>query len=302
MIWGKELFFVSLTLTYFPIILANQEHLIQVIGLLQHSVELLSNVSFSSSVQEADWYFKDKVKIAQFENHQPKFYKNHFEGRLELHHNGTILCIKDLRMEDSGKYTVHFIVSDTNYVKEFILMVYEPVPVPSIKIILEEQTSHWCNMSLNCFVPSNSSTFNYSWTYKHIKSVQELRTIGDAIHISLNYSWGMEFQCIVGNPADQKNVSKQARCYVTGLLKLTKDDDQTQATTNNSQRHILSAEVKEDGEEHLEQDLVYCETTISTVTPPSTEIQNFSWHKRDNHHVNPPPQKFKTLYTSLQRK
>ncbi|XP_072283975.1 CD48 antigen isoform X3 [Pyxicephalus adspersus] len=235
-------------------------------------------------------------------------------------------------MEDSGKYTVHFIVSDTNYVKEFILMVYEPVPVPSIKIILEEQTSHWCNMSLNCFVPSNSSTFNYSWTYKHIKSVQELRTIGDAIHISLNYSWGMEFQCIVGNPADQKNVSKQARCYVTGdttkrmyfflipllmialsflvlwkirkkgLLKLTKDDDQTQATTNNSQRHILSAEVKEDGEEHLEQDLVYCETTISTVTPPSTEIQNFSWHKRDNHHVNPPPQKFKTLYTSLQRK
>ncbi|XP_073466428.1 CD48 antigen-like [Aquarana catesbeiana] len=213
---GAELLF---GLLYFCMTCANQDHFVRVIGLLHQSVELPSSPSLPSPVQEINWNFRSKEKshkVAQIDNHQTKFYINQFNGRVKLLHNETTLHIKDLRMEDSGNYTVQFILIGEERYANFMLMVYEPVPDPSIMIVMEERTSHWCNVTLHCSVPTNSSPLNYNWIYKHTDSVYE--DSGDTIHISLNYSWDMKFQCIVHNPADWKNVSKQERCNAQGPM------------------------------------------------------------------------------------
>ncbi|XP_040187931.1 uncharacterized protein LOC120920083 [Rana temporaria] len=201
---------------------AIQDNVVQVIGLLHQSVELVpSNLWLPSPVQEVNWTFESKgklYKVAQFDNHQPRFYKEQFNGRMELLYDGTTLLIKDLRMEDSGNYTAQIILKKDDHIERFMLIVYEPVPDPSIMIVMEERTSHWCNATLHCSVPTNSSPLNYNWIYKNTDSVYE--ESGDTIHISLNYSWDMEFQCIVHNPADQKNVSKQERCYAQDHVRI----------------------------------------------------------------------------------
>lgn len=318
-------------LLYFCMTYANQDHFIPVIALLHQSVDISSSLSLPSPVQEVNWNFRSKEKshkIAQIDNHQTKFYINQFNGRLKLLHNGTTLHIRDLRMEDSGNYTVQFVVIEgTDRFEHFMLMVYEPVPDPSIMIVMDERTSPWCNATLYCSVPTNSSPLYYNWIYKHTDSVYE--DSGDTIHISLNYSWDMEFQCIVHNPADRKNVSKQERCNAhdgvagkrmsyaiiislllllfiilpwviwkirkKGSSKLTEDGDQADMANHGS-----SEEEEEHGSEQIQQEIntLYCETTLPNDNPTT---QTFAGHERDNH-VGPPPQKFKTLYTSYQRK
>ncbi|XP_073466432.1 CD48 antigen-like isoform X3 [Aquarana catesbeiana] len=302
---GTELLF---GLLYFCMTCANQDHFVRVIGLLHQSVELPSNLSLPSPVLEINWVFKSKeksYKVAQIDNHQTKFYINQFNGRLKLLHNGTTLHIKDLRMEDSGNYTVQFVlIGEEDRFQRFMLMLYEPVPDPVINSVMEERTSHWCNVTLQCSVPTNSSPLNYNWIYKHNDSVYE--DSGDTIHISLNYSWDMEFQCIVHNPADWKNVSKQERCnaqdgvagkrmsyaIIISLLlmlfiilawviwkirkkayfnfwplassKLIEDGDQAHVAT-----YCSSEEEEEHGREQIQQEIntLYCETTLPNDNP-----------------------------------
>ncbi|KAM5129169.1 SLAM family member 5-like isoform 1-T2 [Mantella aurantiaca] len=332
MIGGAELLCMSL---YFCMTGANRDNIVPVIGLLHQFVELPSNLSLPS-VQEINWNFDRNVtsnKIAHFENLHTKLYNNQFNGRLKLLHNGTTLQIKDLRIEDSGQYTARYIFATgrVDHLARFMLMVYEPVPDPSVMIALEERTSHRCNVTLYCSVPTNSSPLAYRWIYGHPDSIYELR--GDTIHILLNNSLEMEFQCIVENPADRNNVSKRARCsaadgiavkrwpyailislllilFILFLViwkirrkvssKVTEVIDHVQMTANDREHHNLSAEEEEHSTGQIQQasDIMYCEPTFPTINPTT---QNFAWHERDSH-VNPPAQKFKTLYTSFQRK
>ncbi|XP_040189014.1 SLAM family member 5-like isoform X2 [Rana temporaria] len=304
---GTELL---LGLLYLCMTCAIQDNFVQVIGLLHQSVELPSKLSLPSPLQEINWNFESKgksYKVAQFDNHQARFYKEQFNGRIKLLYDGTTLLIEDLRMEDSGNYTAQFILKKDDYFERFMLMVYEPVPDPSIMIVMEERTSNWCNATLHCSVPTNSSPLNYNWIYKNTDSVYE--ESGNTIHISLNNSWDMEFQCIVHNPADQKNVSKQEMCnaqdsvavkrmsYVIlislllmlfilllviwkirrkGSSTLTEDDGQTQVAISDHQRYGSSEEEEEHGREQIQQeaDTLYCEATFPTDTDnPSIQLK-----------------------------
>ncbi|XP_077320446.1 CD48 antigen-like isoform X5 [Lithobates pipiens] len=294
-------------LLYFCMTCANQGHFFPVIGLLHQSVDLSSSLSLPSPVQEINWNFMSKeksYKVAQIDNHQTKFYINQFNGRLKLLHNGTTLHIEDLRMEDSGNYTVQFVlIGEEDRFEHLILMVYEPVPEPVINFVIDKRTSYWCNVTLQCSVPTNSSPLNYNWIYKHTDSVYE--DSGDTIHLSLNYSWDMEFQCTVHNPADRKNVSKRERCnaqdggavnrmsyiiliplllmlfilllviwkirrkayfnfWPLGSSKLTEDGEQTQMTI-----HRSSEEEEEHGREQIQQEIntLYYKTTFPNDNP-----------------------------------
>ncbi|XP_044128573.1 CD48 antigen-like isoform X4 [Bufo gargarizans] len=136
-------------------------------------------------------------------------YASKFRDRLQPSENLHTLTIVDLTMEDGGMYTID--VVDLNGVREsysFNVTVYEPVPLPSIRTEVKENTKDTCNVTLHCSVPSNTSDFSYSWQCGDRKSDCQQYNNGRTVQISLkNDSKDMEILCIVQNPVDKKNVS-----------------------------------------------------------------------------------------------
>ncbi|XP_018430723.1 PREDICTED: SLAM family member 5-like [Nanorana parkeri] len=187
---------------------------IRVNGLINQSVILSPSVATSHPVQHVYWNLQTHT-IASFTNSQLTVIRNEFKGRLEILDDGRALRIGQLTLHDSGLYFVTITFMDnTNLDASYNLTVYEPVPTPSIKTEAIEKTSDWCNVTLRCSIPTNTSSLSYTWKYRHGDSdYQWYNNPGDTIQMSLQLeSWDMEVLCIVHNPADQKNSSPAKFC------------------------------------------------------------------------------------------
>ncbi|XP_063803260.1 T-lymphocyte surface antigen Ly-9-like isoform X2 [Pseudophryne corroboree] len=166
----------------------------QVTGVISLSVDLSPSVDRTCSVSAMYWNFQSYI-LASFTNHQLSTVNKQFDKRLEMLHDGRTLRISHLRMEDSGLY--HVTITCT-----------EPVPHPYIRNESVKNTTNWCNMTLHCSVPTNTSALSYTWKYRHRDTEYQVYNNGDTIQVSLQpESWDMELLCVVHNPADQKNIS-----------------------------------------------------------------------------------------------
>ncbi|CAN2391091.1 SLAM family member, partial [Pristimantis euphronides] len=190
---------------------ANQD-LMQVIGLVNRSVELSANLPLPLSVEETIWKFRSgsrTVKVAEVQNISLLTYSDQFTKRIRAFNNGTTIIIRNLSLKDSGKYYAEIILTNREISRStFNLIVYEPVPSPAIQTEWEANTTERCNLTLHCSAPSHTSDLSYTWKYKHQDSEYQQYKTGSTIHISLPpRHHDMEYLCIVQNPADQKNVS-----------------------------------------------------------------------------------------------
>ncbi|XP_072284104.1 SLAM family member 9-like isoform X2 [Pyxicephalus adspersus] len=191
---------------------------VNVNGLQNQSITFLLAVDSLRPVEDVYWIFRNNI-IGSYINSRFKVVMDEFEGRLEIQDYGRALRIGQLRLEDSGIYTGTITFTDkTKHTESYNLAVYEPAPVPTIRIVERKKMSEWCNITLNCFVSINTSTLSYVWKYRHRDSNYQLYNIsGETIQTSLkNGSWDMEFMCIVKNPIDLKNVSVQKICQEYG--------------------------------------------------------------------------------------
>ncbi|XP_075050022.1 uncharacterized protein LOC142112075 isoform X3 [Mixophyes fleayi] len=181
----------------------------EVVGLLNQSIKLCKTLD---PVDDVVWFIEineKPYKVPEFKN-DLKIQGGESNNHLKPRKNGTMLCIEDLRAEDTGSYFALITCPDIEMHYVYVnLTVYEPVPAPAIRIEGKTVTSDWCNMSLHCSVPTNTSVLSYTWKYRHRETeYQPYNNTGSIIQMSLQpESWNMEFLCIVHNPADQKNDS-----------------------------------------------------------------------------------------------
>ncbi|XP_063803254.1 uncharacterized protein LOC134980383 isoform X4 [Pseudophryne corroboree] len=169
-----------------------------VIGLLNQSIQLYLSLPFD----DVDWF--NVTKNGTF-----LIPKKEYDGHILILQNGTLI-IHGLKKEDSGLYTARITHSGYSIVRiNFNLTVYERVPQPAIRIGWKKRTRDWCNMTLHCSVPTNTSVLlSYTWMYRLRDTKYQVYNNGDTTQVSLRpESWGMELLCVVHNPADQKNVS-----------------------------------------------------------------------------------------------
>ncbi|XP_040268176.1 SLAM family member 9-like [Bufo bufo] len=188
---------------------------VQVIGLVNRSVELSIQLHLPLPVEEIVWKFTTgsrTVKVVEVGNMSILMYSNQFKNRLTTLSHGRTIILKDLTLRDAGKYCAEIIlISKEIHRTAFILTVYEPVPSPTIWSKLNENTREQCNFTLHCSVPSITSDVFYTWKNSRRNSAyQRIDNNGSTIQISLlpNHL-DMEIMCIVQNHADQKNVSVQ---------------------------------------------------------------------------------------------
>ncbi|XP_018431054.1 PREDICTED: SLAM family member 9-like, partial [Nanorana parkeri] len=183
---------------------------IRVNGLINQSVLLSPSVDTSHPVQHVYWNFQAHI-MASFINSQLTVIRNEFKGRLEMLDDGRALRIGQLTLNDSGLYSVTMTFMDKTLDASYNLTVYEPVPTPSIRFKSMEKTTDWCNVTLRCSIPRNTSSLSYTWKYRH--GDQLYNNSGETVQMSLQReSWDMEVLCIVHNPADRKNVSLAKFC------------------------------------------------------------------------------------------
>ncbi|XP_075050035.1 SLAM family member 5-like [Mixophyes fleayi] len=282
---------------------AGRDAAVQVNGLLHQSVELFNYLHLPLPVTDVVWHLVTngkKIKLATFGNNQLVIANHQFTDRLEVSNNGTILRISDLRMEDTGGYAAQTTLTDLETRDTYyFLTVYEPVPTPDIRTEGKNVTGDWCNDTLHCYVPTNTSVLSYTWKYRDSGTEYKIYNNGNTIKMSLQpESWDMEFLCIVHNPADQKNVSVHVREKCPAI-------DQPRQYLYLLSIIILLLLIilgliiwKIRRKEHGHTELEYCTPELPIYQSPNVSIQNLSYDERADH-PNPAHQEFASLYASL---
>ncbi|XP_032992106.1 SLAM family member 9-like [Lacerta agilis] len=195
----------------------HKEKLNEILGA---SVLLPVNIPATETLKTVEWYFQGenglRLQLAEFreERLQRPNPRDRFGPRLEMA-NETTLRIKDLEMDDSGKYSIIVKFTSAQYEDyTFHLSVYEPVPEPKILSRLVSNSPDGCNVTLQCQVPEKGK-FNISW--KRGDAFRDLEDASKSYHLSgngrnLHLFWKLNssdpnITCLVTNPADQKSIS-----------------------------------------------------------------------------------------------
>ncbi|XP_060125734.1 SLAM family member 8-like isoform X2 [Zootoca vivipara] len=188
------------------------------------------------TLKTIDWYFQGgnglgiqlaELREGELQRSNPR---DRFGPRLEMV-NETTLRIKDLEMDDSGKYSIRVKFTSAQYKDyNFHLSVYEPVPEPKILSQIVSNSPDGCNVTLQCEVPGKGE-INISW--KRGDALRDLEDGSKSYHLSgndkdLHLFWKLNssdpnITCLVTNPADQKSISfnLQHICQTEGDCQLT---------------------------------------------------------------------------------
>ncbi|XP_053133840.1 SLAM family member 5-like isoform X2 [Hemicordylus capensis] len=190
----------------------------QVNGVLGGTAFLPVTLKVGKVARHIEWTFQNtshRRVIAQFENGELELPNSRDGFGLQLERaNETTLKIKDLKMEDAGKYKAHVKLGTTGIQDaSFNLAVYEPVPEPKILYNLT-RTPDRCNVTLQCQVSGNGG-FNVTWKRgdRPLRAWEEgpggwyqLSGNGRDLRLLLwpPSSSDSDFSCQVSNPADCK--------------------------------------------------------------------------------------------------
>ncbi|XP_040268168.1 uncharacterized protein LOC120982225 isoform X2 [Bufo bufo] len=179
-----------------------------VYGISNSSINLTSSFD-PNNVKDHTWKHDingTRYKIAKFKN--DILFVNDFK-RYNLFNNGTVLGINTLNRNDSGLYIVDVTLNDDASNEEYIYMtVLDPIPPVQIQIKEQKRIGDRCNVTLHCYVLSNTTDVSYTWKYKQGNSEYQQYNNGSTTQISLSLDHqDTEFICIVDNQADQKNAS-----------------------------------------------------------------------------------------------
>ncbi|XP_060125710.1 SLAM family member 5-like [Zootoca vivipara] len=189
-------------------------------GILGGSVLLPVSIPPEKTLKKIEWDFQGRngsgIQLAELMEGKLQRLnpRDRFGSRLEMA-NETTLRIKDLEMDDSGKYSIKVRFISAQYEDyTFHLSVYEPVPEPKILSQIVSNSPDGCNVTLQCQV-AEKGEINISW-----ERGDALRDFGDgskSYHLSgngkdLHLFWKLNssdpnITCLVTNPADQKSIS-----------------------------------------------------------------------------------------------
>ncbi|XP_031750753.1 SLAM family member 5-like [Xenopus tropicalis] len=203
---------ILLVLPSLLLVLGRQEAPLQVSGLLNQSVTLSHHPKLTNSIIRVIWERKrngETLSVAEYQDPHLSVQSKQFTNRLEASDGGTVLRIRELRMEDSDVYKALITrINATVKTMCFNLTVYEPVPLPDIKTEGVINSKTWCNFTLHCSVPRNVSSGSLSWLYRYKGPGYQHYTGRSTVEISLhNRADNMELLCLVQNPGDKKNQS-----------------------------------------------------------------------------------------------
>ncbi|XP_018087153.1 SLAM family member 5 isoform X1 [Xenopus laevis] len=135
-----------------------------------------------------------------------------FHKRIECN-SDTQVTIRNLTKADNGLYSLSYTLpcKVRKEVKNYNLIVYEPVPALHIEKEVDRNSACWCNFTLHCSVPVNSSVDWYHWQKGRNETGYQHYMNGPSIQVSLeSQSLGPldeEYVCTVYNPANQKSTS-----------------------------------------------------------------------------------------------
>eukprot|EP00079_Xenopus_tropicalis_P012261 XP_002939041.2 PREDICTED: uncharacterized protein LOC100490667 [Xenopus tropicalis] len=180
-----------------------------VTGRVGETVTLTPRLTLTHPIDRVTWMFHvngKRIILAEFRDQ--KFIRengNYFPNRLEGSNSGTVLLIRELRMEDCGIFTAQILVNGEMRDINYNVTVLESIPTPVIKKTLDGNSPDLCR--LHCSVPSNSPTLSYSWTYRDT-GTDRLYANGSTITVSLkDKALGAEFTCWVQNSTYRNNAS-----------------------------------------------------------------------------------------------
>ncbi|XP_053134409.1 SLAM family member 6-like [Hemicordylus capensis] len=188
----------------------------QVNGIPGGSVQLSADRSSAKDVLHIEWDFNGTLVIAEYKAGALKRPnpKDRFGPRLEMA-DGSELEIKNLQVEDSGRYRCH-VTLKSGEIQEaaFHLLVHELVPPPEISGHLISKMPDGCNVTLQCQVPGKGE-LNVSWKRGDLPgdlerglSWYQISNHGRDLHLWWQpNSSDSTFTCLVSNPVDGKNAS-----------------------------------------------------------------------------------------------
>ncbi|XP_060125730.1 SLAM family member 9-like [Zootoca vivipara] len=189
-------------------------------GILGGSVLLPVSIPPEKALKMIEWDFQggnglgiqlSELREGELQRINPR---DRFGSRLEMA-NETTLRIKDLEMDDSGKYSIRVKFISAQYEDyNFHLSVYEPVPEPKILSHIVSKSPEGCNVTLQCQV-AEKGEINISW--ERGDTLRDLEDGSKSYHLSgngkdLHLVWKLNssdpnITCLVTNPADQKSIS-----------------------------------------------------------------------------------------------
>ncbi|XP_044128195.1 uncharacterized protein LOC122921926 isoform X3 [Bufo gargarizans] len=177
-----------------------------VYGISNSSINLTSSFD-PNNVKDLTW--KHDINGTRYRIAKNYILAENYCNRYNLFYNGTVLGINTLNHNDSGLFIVDVTLHDDASKEENIYMtVLDLIPPIQIQTKEQKRIGDRCNVTLLCYVLSNTTDVSYIWKYKQANSEYLQYSNGSTIQISLSLDHqDTEFICIVYNPADQKNAS-----------------------------------------------------------------------------------------------
>ncbi|XP_057583143.1 uncharacterized protein LOC130848754 [Hippopotamus amphibius kiboko] len=129
--------------------------------------------------------------------------------------NMTTLKIENLTSEDSGQYRARAsFTGGLEFNQDFLLTVYEPVPLPQILLKSPSITPGWCNVTLECRASGATEDLKVTWESKGLpRELEQRMTLGPApnsstltVSLPLNQP-SASLTCVLSNQVDQKTAT-----------------------------------------------------------------------------------------------
>ncbi|KAM9168993.1 CD48 antigen-like isoform 1-T1 [Mergus octosetaceus] len=162
--------------------------------------------SQKTTYHQSHWRYGSSLKVAIHENGRGVRYPNGpFKDRLELFLNNT-LKISSLQKNDSNNYWVYLEdKAGKEYTYGVSLKVYDVVPKPTVRAIVNEDDPEHCNVTLECLVQMEDVT--YEWM-----PPSRVMPMGSNSTLPLSFNPSLEtYTCRASNPVSSSSAQLTRR-------------------------------------------------------------------------------------------
>ncbi|XP_075764466.1 SLAM family member 9-like isoform X2 [Pelodiscus sinensis] len=132
-----------------------------------------------------------------------------YMGRLRVLDHSYSLVISNLSLLDRGVYRAQINTEFTTTVTEYLLRIYQKIPVPDVAVSFLNGT---CNLLLNCTVAQGAESATFLWTYTRWRIAHTKK--GPTLHIwKRPRAKEMLHTCLARNPVSQHSRTISIRDY-----------------------------------------------------------------------------------------
>ncbi|XP_012405667.1 T-lymphocyte surface antigen Ly-9-like [Sarcophilus harrisii] len=186
------------------------------------------NISLEAKIQEIEWRFKSEMlQLLSLGpgSHSFLWYNplDRYKKRLDAMKDASLI-IRNVTLKDSGLYEARIIfISGMFSVWSFALSVYEPLPVPQIRIQSQRLTPLWCNITMDCQVSGSRKAITMTWkswnplNQLNLSELSEVSPDSRTLSLSLPMSQSNSLiTCLASNPMEQRNTTINLK-YICAL-------------------------------------------------------------------------------------